>query len=311
MVGKNRQNLDNLNKYQGIKNWLIKRKRGVIVMALVVLAGMGAYLGNRMVKQMEIASPMDRAINLSRSNDLGQELVEIAQTSEEVVASPTDIPSVTPSIKLTSPSPTPSKKAETNNQVASITPTPRQPSPTPTLQPSITPTGVAASATPTVKTVPSNTPTVKPTNTPTNTLTPQATATPAIETLQWNADLGQKGDFAPGARGGITVLTKKNTNGYWQHTISGSFSHLMPNRNYQLWFCGINCSSNNEAKFTTDSEGRGSINNSEITHNQSGDPLKRAAVWEIPPGGEVPSDPTACFMVSMDYGPCLETGISF
>jgi len=99
----------------------------------------------------------------------------------------------------------------------------------------------------------------------------------------------------------------KNSNGYWDFVLTGEITKLMPSREYQVWLCGANCSSNTEARFNTDESGHKTLSNAKIAgHNQKGDPLNRIVIYEVSKPGAIPDDPTACFLVSNDSTPCLK-----
>jgi hypothetical protein len=181
--------------------------------------------------------------------------------------------------------------------------------------PTITPTKIIfqPTNTPTITKVPTTTPTVAVKLTPTTT----PTTTPVTQILSTGAQSERKetmlfpqGNFTPDGKGKVEIVANKNSNGYWDFAVTGSFEKLIPNRNYQFWIYNINGSSNNEAKFTTDSNGNGSINTT-INHAQSRDPVSSIRVYEIPPGGEVPNDPTACFDISTTSIPCIKASIYF
>jgi len=118
-------------------------------------------------------------------------------------------------------------------------------------------------------------------NTVTNTPTPSLTETPTpsptvpVVTITSGQTLNQlnllpQSPYTQNGLGTATVNVVRNPNGYWDFGFeSATFTSLEPNRNYQLWICNINCSSNNEAKFTTDAAGNASIPNVLIAgHNQ-------------------------------------------
>ena len=162
------------------------------------------------------------------------------------------------------------------------------------------------------------------TNTPTPTVTIALTETPTpsptvpvvtITSIQTNNQINllPQSPYTPNGLGTAMVSVVRNSNGYWDFNFeSATFTSLEPNRNYQLWICNINCSSNNEAKFTTDAAGNASIPNVLIAgHNQNNDPVSRVVVYEMPPlGQEIPNDPKACFMVGTNSTPCLRTSYS-
>ena len=189
----------------------------------------------------------------------------------------------------------PQPTATISNIVATLTPTK-----IPTLVPTVT-------STPYIQPSPKATPTLTPI--PTQTPVP-AVPTETVSRTTISISMNREGGFTPSGRGEANITAIKNLNGYWDFVISATINNLWPQRNYQLWLCGINCSSGSEARLTTTENGGGSIT-ATINHNQGGDPVNRIVVWERPPGGEIPNDPTACFMHSNTSTPCLKGDIAF
>jgi hypothetical protein len=174
-------------------------------------------------------------------------------------------------------------------------PTPSTGSGSPTATPTPTPTPTTTSVSPTATLTPR----------PTNTVVPPS-PTPTSQTQSYNFTLNHQASFT-GAGSGNGQVTK-NSNGFWDFSLNASFTNLSPNRNYQLWLCGNNCSSFTNAMFATDSSGAGSLSNTTITHNQIGDPLSRIAVWDMSVGT---TDPNFCVMISNNSTPCLQSQFSF
>lgn len=129
-------------------------------------------------------------------------------------------------------------------------------------------------------------------------------APPVGETFQ-SIPLVPQPPFVPNAFGKFAGSVVKNTNGYWDFKIMGYFQRMIADRNYQLFLCGVNCSSATLSKFVPDRTGNATINVT-INHNQAKDPITRVAVWEIPQPGPISTDPTACMMTSISSKPCLQ-----
>jgi len=186
--------------------------------------------------------------------------------------------------------------SDDSNSQASPTPdASASPTPTPTSTPIATPTPISTS-----------TPTPKPVVTPTPTPTVSPTPNPVISNVSVTLNPGEATPYATGL---VEMNVKENSNGYWDYQITGSFSALQPNRTYQLWLCGINCSSHTSAKFQTNDSGTGSISGVTITHAQWNDPLDLVSIWEVQPAGLIPDDPSACFKVSINSNSCLAGSI--
>jgi len=179
--------------------------------------------------------------------------------------------------------------------------------PTETVEPTLT-------EVPTIALKPTSTPKLTPTPTPTVTLTITPTASPSlspsltpISSIQsFNFTLDHQGSFTGSGSGSGQVT--KNSNSNWRFSINASFSNLSPNKNYQLWLCGNECSSFTNAMFATDSNGVGSLTGTTIEHNQNVDQLKRIAVWDMSVGT---TDPSVCIMTSSTATPCLQGQFSF
>ncbi len=122
--------------------------------------------------------------------------------------------------------------------------------------------------------------------------------------------LTAQGNFTPNATGNGGGTVTKNVNGYWDYKISVLANNLMPNKQYQLWICGINCSSVTAAQFTTNNQGTGTFTGAVINHAQWNDPIQKIAIWEIQPAGPLPTDPNACFKLSNTSQACLYTPFS-
>ncbi len=161
--------------------------------------------------------------------------------------------------------------------------------------------------------IPTNSPI--PTTVPTVTLVPTSTPTPAPTENNpseiMNVSLSAESSATPHAEGDLQITVVKNSNGYWDFILSGTFTSLQPQRTYQVWICNINCSSNSNAKFITDSLGNGSISNATINYAQGNDPVKNIKIWEVPPQGEIKSNSTTCYMLSNNSTPCLQAPFSF
>jgi len=185
--------------------------------------------------------------------------------------------------------------------------------------------GISPTPTTVVTAPPSPTPTtqaqvVVPTSTPTQapqpTLAPTTEPTPteaSVERSTVNLNFERDGSFTPSASGSTTIEAIKNTNGYWEFVIDASFANLQPNRNYQYWMCGDGCSSNNNAKFTSDDNGNGHISGASITFRQvGGTPMDRIMIWEMPENGaEIISDSTTCYMISNGSTGCLKASVAW
>ena len=173
----------------------------------------------------------------------------------------------------------------------------------PTITPSITPKQL------------SPTHTVQPTQSPTQIPTAAPTQIPVSsepESSSINMSLSSSSQAVPSGHGSVSGQVKKNTNGYWDFNISGTFTNLQSNRNYQLWFCGTNCSSNSSSRFTSDDQGSGGFSNVTIGHAQGNDPLNRVVLWEQPENGaEILENNTTCYQISNNSSPCLSQGMSF
>lgn len=237
------------------------------------------------------------------------------------------IPTVATSIEVT-----PTQTKINNKSLNKVTPTPNNIISQPTLtqnqnvsnsnnqaqeqnQSNYTPI-VGATIIPTSTRAPTPQSTTQPTIKPTATLTPIPSPTPTQPTSNIsniNFNLNSNGaNFTPNAKGSGSGTVTKNSNGYWDYAINVGFSNLMPNRNYQIWLCGTNCSSNyNSCRFITDNSGNYNLSQCQTTHAQWNDPIRRIAVWENPVDREAGSDPRACPMVSMDYTPCISTVFNF
>jgi len=192
------------------------------------------------------------------------------------------------------PSASPTKSQTQKSSSVSAAPTvtssvtPRQQSPTHTVQPT-------------------QSQTVVPTDAPTQTPVPSEPENTSI-----NISLNSSSQAVSSGHGSVSGQVKKNTNGYWDFDVTGNFTNLQPNRRYQLWFCGTNCSSNSSSRFTSDSQGNGSFSNVTINHAQGNDPLSRVVLWEQPENGtEIVENSTTCYQVSNNSPTCLFSGISF
>lgn len=178
------------------------------------------------------------------------------------------------------------------------------PTPTPTISLSATPT-----QTPTKTPFSEPTPTPIPTSTPTppfSTPTPTSVPSETKEVVLLSAS-----PAVPNADGQLTITALKHDHGYWDFVVSGSFRFLQPQSLYQLWFCNINCSSHDDAKFMTDDSGSASLSEVVINHPQVNDPVSSIRVWELPPAGEIIEDSNTCYGSSNNSSPCLNGSISF
>lgn len=195
-------------------------------------------------------------------------------------------------------------------------PEPTIPRPETSISPTVT-VKPAASNTPTSKPIsptpqPSAAPTTTNTPVPTASQTPVPTPTAQPSVTSFTYTLKPPGSFTPNAVGTVIGMVTKNQNGYWDFKISnGTFTNLLAGRNYQLWWCGNNCSSHESAKFTTDQNGQGLISDGTVNHSQTNDPVSRIAVWEIPPSGTLPNDPNSCFQSSINQTACLQSSSVF
>ena len=174
---------------------------------------------------------------------------------------------------------------------------------TPTVTPSVTPKQLS----PTHTVQPTKTPTQVPTDAPTQTPVPSEPESSSID-----INLNSSSQAVSSGHGSVSGQVKRNTNGYWDFNVSGTFTNLQPNRRYQLWFCGTNCSSNSSSRFTSDGQGSGSFSNVTIGHAQGNDPINRVVLWEQPENGsEILENNTTCYQVSINSTPCLSQGMSF
>ena len=195
-----------------------------------------------------------------------------------------------------------SSSSNSNNNQQSSLPTASSPTPTPT-RVIVTPSPVLTSSTPTP------TPTSGPLANSTPTPTP--TVTPSVSTETKEVSLFPASSATPNASGRTTIKAIKNANGYWDFVVSGEFKSLQPNRLYQFYICGSNCSSHTLAKFSTDGDGGGNLSEVVINHAQSRDPVSRVVVWEVPPQGEIKEDPTTCYGLSLSSPACLSASVYF
>jgi len=199
------------------------------------------------------------------------------------------------------PNNTPTPQSPTT---APQSPTPTPQSPTPTLQPT------APTATPT--SVPNSTPTQTPSSTPSPTVTPfDEDDTDLTPTTYAKYNLSPDGSATPNAFGWVEFQVIMNNNGYWDFNTSAEMNMLQPNRRYQLWICNTNCSSTNQARFTTDSTGHASLSNVIINHAQGNDPVSSVKIWQLSDAGEIIDDATTCFMHGNSSIACLKTNIGF
>ncbi len=148
---------------------------------------------------------------------------------------------------------------------------------------------------------------------------PTLTPSPAIEptgeqstpTETKGVSLSAKSAATSRADGELTITATEYDHGYWDFLINGDFRFLQPNRIYQLWLCGVNCSSHTSAKFMTDGSGNASISGAVINHAQINDPVSKINVWELPPQGEIIEDGTTCYNTSNSSEPCLGADLHF
>lgn len=267
----------------------INRARTVIM--LLLLVSTIALFATQKTNQNTEAYNTDKSVPADTSEN--NQINKIVSLIKKAKATPT------PTISL------PGTGNQNSNNTSSITAN-SDTTLSPSLSPFPTNQPIETSPTPPAATP---TPTFTPTRTPTPTSTMAPTSTPVQNTnMSISLYLTPPGNYTLEARANLNMEVIKNVNGYWDFLLSGEITKLMPSREYQIWLCGVNCSSNTEARFNTDENGNKSLSNIKISgHNQKGDSLNRIVIYEMPKQGEeIPNDPTACFMVSNDSIPCLK-----